>query len=68
MGSHLSKMWEKLGPELERSRVYGKEVEKIPEHVSADTKPVKGRALAEATQGREFLRGKKMQELKEANR
>ena len=65
MGSHLSKMWEKLGPELERSRVYGKEVEKIPEHVSVS---VKGRASAEATQGREFLRGKKMQELKGVSR
>ena len=60
MGSHLSKMWEKLGPELERSLVYGKEAEPIPEHVSADTKPGKGRALAEVPQGREFLRGKRM--------
>ena len=67
MGSHLSEMWEKLGPELERSLVYGKEAEKIPEHVSAVTKPGKTRALAEVTQGREFLRGKKMQELREVS-
>ena len=59
MGSRLSKTWEKLGPELERSLVYSKEVEKIPEHIPADTRPVKGMAFAEVTQGREFLRGKK---------
>lgn len=67
MGSHLSKMWGKMGPELERSLVYGKEAGKIPEDVLADIRPGNRRILAEGTQGGEFLRSKKMQELREVS-
>lgn len=63
MGFHLSKMWERLGPELERFLVFGKEAEKTPEYVSAETQQGKGNALVEVTQGREFLRGKNKQNL-----
>ncbi len=63
MGSHFSKMWQKLGPELERSLVYGKEGAKLPEATLADNKHGKRRVLAEGAQGGEFLRSKKMREL-----
>ena len=67
MGSHLSKVWDDLGPELERSLIYGKEAEKIAGHLLADTPQRKHKVLGEGAQGGEFLRSKKMQELKEIN-
>lgn len=67
MGSHLSKMCDKMGPELERSLVYGEEAGKIPEHVLADIRPGNRKVLAEDSQGGEFLRSKKMLELREAS-
>lgn len=67
MGSHLSKMWEKMGPELERSFIYGEEAEKIPEHLLADIRPGNRKILAESLQGGELLRSKKMQELREVS-
>lgn len=67
MGSHLSKIWDKMGPELERSLVYGEEAGKIPEDILADIRPGNRKILAEGTQGGEFLRSKKMQELREVS-
>ncbi|CAF9943793.1 MAG: hypothetical protein ALECFALPRED_001335 [Alectoria fallacina] len=67
MGSHLSKMWDRMGPELERSCVYGEEAGKIPERVPKDIKPGNRKILAEGAQGAEFLRSKKMQEMKEVS-
>ena len=67
MGSHLSKMWAMMGPELERSFVYGEEAGKNPEHMLADLRSGNPRILAEGTQGGEFLRSKKMQELRQVS-
>lgn len=67
MGSHLSKVWAKMGPELERSFTYGEKAGKIPEHVLADLRPGNRKILAEGAQGGEFLRSKKMQELREVS-
>ena len=67
MGSHLSQTWNKMSPKLERSLVYGTEADKIPENVLADNRSGKQKILAEDAQGREFLRSKKMQELKEVS-
>ena len=67
MGFHLSKIWDKMGWELERSLVYGRKAGKVPEHVLADKKSGKPRVLAEGAQGVEFLRSKKMQELREVS-
>lgn len=65
MGSHLSKMWDKLGPEVERSLVYGKELRQTPEGMLVDENLGQGRVLEEGTQGGEFLRSKKIHELRE---
>ena len=68
MGSHLSRMWDQLGPQLERSLIYGQEVtNKNPERGSADQDSGKRRTLAEGAQVKEFLRSEKMQELSEMN-
>ena len=67
LGSHLSKMWGKMGPELERCLIYSEEAGNIPEHVLADIRPGHRRILAEGRQGGEFLRSKKMQELREVS-
>lgn len=67
MGSHLSKVWDKMGTELERSFIYGEEASKIPEHVLADIRPGNRKILAEESQGREFLRSRKMQELRKVS-
>lgn len=66
MGAELEHYWRKLGPELERTFIYGEAAERdrsegLFEHNES------GRAthkLAQGPQGREFLQSKKMQELK----
>lgn len=67
MGFHLSKMWDKLGPELEPSLVYGTGLRKTPEDLLVDEKLRTGRILGKGTQGGEFLRSKKIQELREVS-
>lgn len=67
MGSHLSKIWDKLGPELERSLVYGQELKKTPEDVLLEEQIEKSSVLAEGTQCGELLCSCEMQELKEVS-
>lgn len=67
LGSHLSKMWDKLEPEVEGSLVYGKEPRKTPDGMLVDEKLGKGKVFEEDTKRGEFLRSKKMQELREVS-
>ena len=64
MGAQFEHTWKKIGPELERTFVYGKGAERRSHSFFDDSIPKATHKLAEGPQGREFLQSKKMQELK----
>ena len=64
MGAQLEKIWERIGPYVERNFKYGKEAEEPQESDLADNDPEAQVRCQEGTEHRQFWRSDRMQLLK----